>query len=108
MRLRGSHSRPGRRPDSVLQQVGAALGAAFEEREGELRRSELAEDDDSRLGARLAQVIGSLDPFVGIAGRHADVGENDVRRVGFDRRAERGQIVTRGKQVDVGLLLEQA
>ena len=59
------------------------------------------------LGIRLAQPLGGLDPLVGVARRHADVGDDDVRPFGLDRGEERIEIAARGHDLQVGLRLEQ-
>ena len=56
---------------------------------------------------RLAQPLGGLDPLVGVARRHADVGDDDVRPFRVDRGEQRVEIAAHGRDLEVGLRLEQ-
>ncbi len=65
---------------ALLEEVGTPRAAALQEREHVARVRVLAEHDDADLRVRLAQPLGGLNPLVGVARRHADVGDDDVRR----------------------------
>ena len=79
---------------ALLQEVGAALASAFEEGERVTRRRVLAEHDDTDLRMRLTKPHRSLDPLVGLARWHANVGDDDVRRLVIDSREQRVEVVT--------------
>ena len=91
----------------LLEEVGATRATAVEEREGIARIRVLAEHDDADVRVRLAQPLGSLDPLVGIPGRHPDVGDDDVRPLRVDRVEKGIEIVADGGDLDVGHRLEQ-
>ena len=93
---------------ALLQEVGAPRAAALEEREHVARVRVLAEHDDADLRVRLAQPLGGLDPLVGVARRHADVGDDDVRPLRVDRGEQRVEVAAHGRDLEVGLGLEQA
>ena len=92
--LAGGHGGDGRDQvvevvDAVLQQVAAAHRAAGQQLGGVVRALVLAQHDDADLRVRLAQALGDLHAFVGLGGRHADVGDHDIGRVGIHRRQQR-------------------
>ena len=93
---------------ALLQEVGATLAATLEEREHVARDRVLAEHDDADLGIGLAQPSRGLDAFVGAARRHADVRDDDVRPLCFDRREQRVEVAARRRDLEVGPRLEQA
>ena len=80
----------------------------LEEREHVARVRVLAEHDDADLRIRLAQSLGGLDPLVGVARRHADVGDDDIRPLSVDRGEQRVEIAADGRDLEVGMRLEQA
>ena len=93
---------------ALFQQVGAPRASALEEREHVTRVRILAEHDDADFRVRFAQPHGSLDPLVGVARRHADVGHDDVRPLCSDRREQRVEVTADGGDLEVGRRLEQA
>ena len=58
------------------------------------------------MGSR-PQREGGAQTLVGEVGRHPDVGQDEVRTMGIDRREELGQAGRRGHDVDVVIGLEQ-
>ena len=93
---------------TLLQEVGAPRAAALEQREKVARDRVLAEHDDADLGVRLAQSPGGLDPLVGVARRHADIGDDDVRPLSVDRCEQRVEVAADGRDLDLRMRLEQA
>ena len=89
--------------DALLQEVGAPRAAALQQREHVARVRVLAEHDDADLRIRLAQPLGGLDPLVGVARRHADVGDDDVRPLRVDRGEQRVEVAADGHDLEVGL-----
>jgi hypothetical protein len=93
--------------DALLQEIGAARAAALQECEGVARGGVLTEHDHAGLGVRLAQACGRLDPLIGVTGRHADVGNDDVRLLRLHRDEKRVEVVAHRRDLDAGLRLEQ-
>ena len=50
---------------------------------------------------------GDRDALVGVRGRHADVGDDDVRRLRLDQRLQRGQVGGGAHQLEVRRALDQ-
>jgi hypothetical protein len=73
---------------AILEQVGAAIGAAIQQREAIARIGVLAHHHDADLGVRLTQPVGEGDPLVVAGRRHADVRHHDVGHLGVDRLDE--------------------
>jgi hypothetical protein len=65
--------------DTLLQQVGAACRAGFQQGEGILPIVELTQDDDTDLRVCLAERGGGANALVGSSRRHADICEHKVR-----------------------------
>ena len=63
----------------------------------------MAEDDDADLRVALAQERGQTDAFVGVGGRHADVGHHHVRPALLDDLEKRVEVVAGGHHLDVVL-----
>ena len=92
---------------ALLQQVCAPLAAPFQERENEARRRVLAEHDDADVRVRLAEPQGGLDALVAIAGRHANVRDDDVGALSVDRGEQGVEVVAHGRDLELLLRLEQ-
>ena len=75
--------------DAVLQQVRVPGGAVGQQRDRVLGLVVLREHDDAGAGVALAHELGRLDALVLEARRHADVGDDDLRRGSRRRRATR-------------------
>ena len=92
---------------ALLQEVGASRAPVLQERERVGRVRVLAEHDDADLRVRLVQPLGGLDPLVGVAGRHADVGDHDVWPLHVDGGEERIEVTARRCHLEPRLRLEQ-
>ena len=86
----------------------ASCAAGPYEREDVARVRVLAEHDDADLWIRLTQSLGGLNPLVGVARRHADVRDDDVRLLGSDRSEQRVEVAADGCDIEVGMRVEQA
>jgi hypothetical protein len=93
---------------AFLQEIRAPRAATLEQREHVGRVRVLAEHDDADVRVRLAQLLRGPDALVGSGRRHANVGDDDVRPLGVDRRQQRVEVATRGRDLHVGVRLEQA
>ena len=94
--------------DALLQEVSAPGGAAFQKCERIARLGVLAEHDHADVRVCLAKPVGGLDPLVSSARGHADVGDHDVRGLGFDGREEGVEVGAHGPDLEIRLCLEQS
>jgi hypothetical protein len=68
----------------------------------------LAEDDHTYLWVFVAQAGRRLNPFIGVAGWHADVGHDHIRAVAFDCGEQAFEVDAAAGQVDVGVRLQKS
>ena len=80
---------------AILEQIGPAVRAVLEQRQGVGRRRELAQDHDADLRVALAELLREADALVGLRRWHPDVGDDDVRWIGVAQRKQ-GVVVARG------------
>ena len=92
--------------DSLLEEICAAGRAALQQGERVARVCVLTEDDHADLRMRLAETRRRLDPLVGPARRHANVGNHDVGLLGGDGGEQRIEIGADRDHFEVGLRLE--
>ena len=85
---------------TLLEQVRAPVGAGLEELQRVTRLRVVAEDHHTNLGMELAEATCDLDALVCTRGRHSNVGDHDVGRVGLNRLEERRHVVARGNDLD--------
>jgi hypothetical protein len=67
----------------------------------------LAEHDDADIGMRLTQPIRRLDPLVGVARRHPDVRDDDLRPLCIYRCQQGVEVAAHGNDLDGGLGVEE-
>ena len=91
-----------------LEQVRAAIRARIEERQRVTRLGVLAEDDDAHLGVLFPELGREADALVRVRGRHADVGQDDVRGGALDRVAQLVEVARHLDQLDVLDVAEDA
>jgi hypothetical protein len=85
---------------AVLQEIADPCAVARVEQLGCVAALHLlTEDEDGQRGAFRAQGHGGAQPFVGRAGRHADVRHHDVRVVLGDGGLEALRVADRGGHV---------
>ena len=87
--------------DSLLEQVGPAVGSLIEERHRIVRFHILAQNDDTYVWVRLPDLIGRPDSLVRLRRRHADVGNDDIRLVLGNRGDQLVVISTAVHQIDL-------
>jgi hypothetical protein len=68
----------------------------------------LAEHDHTYLWVFVAQASRRLNAFVGVAGRHADVGHDYIRAVAFNCGEQAIEVDAAAGQLNVGVRLEKA
>ena len=90
-----------------LQEIGATLGAVLEEGQRIGGVGVLAEQDHAGRRPDLAEAVGRPDALVGAGGRHADIGEEDLRLGAGDGDQQRVVVLADSHQVDRRLALEQ-
>jgi hypothetical protein len=93
--------------DPFLQEVGAPCAAALEELERVARCRVLAEDDHARVRVGLADPLGGPDAFVGVPGRHADVGDHDVGPLRIHGGEQAIEVLADRDDLEVRLRLQQ-
>ena len=83
------------------------MGAVLEKGERVLGVGVLAEHHHARIRMLLTQMLGGPDALVGVGGRHADVGEDDVGLLLVDGLQEGVEVLAHGDQVDLRLGLDE-
>jgi hypothetical protein len=92
---------------ALLEQIRATVAAALEQRQRVTRAGVLAQDDDSDARVRFTQSSGDPDSLIGVAGRHPDVGDDNVRASLVDGDQQGIKVPARGDDFEPRLCLEQ-
>jgi two-component system, NarL family, invasion response regulator UvrY len=88
---------------ALLEQIPAAVGARLQECKCVDWLGELAQHDHSHRRVGLPQDRCGPDALVARRRRHADIGQDDVRRIGLDGLEKRREVRVRAKDFDVRL-----